>query len=287
MVRFFLVTFLFLCLQPFEVSKSAYASKEAKRTAFIEGCLKGAKSSRFESVVKKNLESNGWPTASIELHFKYQTEVVKNINVLEKICMDSSHIILNNQALLAKINRETKQNEGISETAIKMVFQGFRKYFVSGVNRLPFNQLAPYFAFTYSIFNQMPQQLCRQMWSGRLNQDMNKFLLSIQGHLPIETQANYLNLTKKAIFAEINNSPPISVIDNTEVGEIGQKFGDYLTEYSLKYDNPYQLALILNNMAEGTDKEYCDVGKLYYGALLSMPGSDGDKARKLIINGLM
>ena len=287
MVRFILVTFLFLCLQPFEVTKPAYASKEADQTAFIKGCLMGAKSSRFDSLVKKNLETNGWPTASIELHFKYQTEVVKNISVLEKICMDSSHIILNNQVLMAKINRETKQNEGISETAIKMLSQGVTKYFASGVNRLPFNELAPYFDFTYSIFNQMPQQLCRQLWSGRLNQDMNKFLLSIQGHLPIQTQANYLNLAKKAIFAEINNFPSISVIDNSEVGEIEQKFGDYLTEYSLKYDNPYKLALILNNLAQGTDKEYCDVGKLYYGALFSMPGSDGDRARKLIINGLM
>ena len=287
MVRYFLVIFLFLCLQPFEVSKSAYASKEANRVAFIEGCLKGAKSSRFESAVKKNLESNGWPTASIELHFKYYTEVLKNINVIEKVCIDASHIILNNQSLVAKINREAKQNEGISETGIKMMFQSITKYFVSGVNRLPFNQLEPYFDFTYLIFNQIPQQLCRQMWSGSLNQDMNEFLLLIQGHLPIETQTNYLNMAKKAIFAEIYNSTPISVIDYFEASEIEEKFGNYLTEYFLKYDNPYKLALILNNLAQGTDKEYCDVGKLYYGALLSMPGSYGDRARKLIINGLM
>lgn len=286
MVRFFLVTFLFLCLDPFEVSKPAYASKEANRTAFIKGCLMSGKSSRLNLLAKKYLESYGWPAASIELHFKFQTEVLKNIKVLERMCRDLSQITLNNKVLITKINKEI-QNDGISETTIKTLFQNSQRYFASGVNRLPFNQLAPYFDFTFSIFNQMPQQLCRQMWSGSLNQDMHKFLLSIQGHLPIETQANYLNLTKNAIFAEINNSPPISVIDNSEVGEIGQKFGDYLTEYSLKYDNPYQLALILNNMAEGTDKEYCDVGKLYYGALLSMPGSDGDKARKLIINGLM
>lgn len=287
MVRFFLVTFLFLCLQPFEVSKPAYASKEANRTASIKGCLMGAKSSRFASLVKNNLESNGWPAASVELHFKYQTEFVKNINVLERMCVDLSQILLNNEVLMAQINKEAKQNDGISETSIKILFQMFTKYFASGVKRLPSNQLAPYFDFTYSIFNQMPQQLCRQMLSGSLNQDMNSFLLSIQGHLPIETQANYLNLLKSAIFAEINNSPPVSVIDNFEASELNQKFGDYLTEYSLKFDNPYKLAQLLNNLVQGTDEEYCDAGRLYFGALFTMRGHDGDRMRKLIIDGLM
>lgn len=286
MVRFLLVSFLFLCLQPFEVSRPAYASKEANRSAFIKGCLMSAKSSRFDSLVKNNLESNGWSAASVELHFKYQTEVVKNINVLERLCRDLSQIILNNEVLMVQINKEVKQNDGISETSIKMLYQNFTKYFVSGIQRIPSNQLAPYFDFTYSIFNQMPQQLCKQMLSGRLNQEMNSFLLSIQGHLPIETQANYLNLVKNAIFAEINNSPPVSVIDNFEASELNQKFGDYLTEYSLKFDNPYKLAQVLNNLVQGTDEEYCDVGRLYYGALLSMPGRDGDRARKLIINGM-
>jgi len=125
------------------------------------------------------------------------------------------------------------------------------------------------------------------MLSGSLNQDMNSFLLSIQGHLPIETQANYLNLLKSAIFAEINNSPPVSVIDNFEASELNQKFGDYLTEYSLKFDNPYKLAQLLNNLVQGTDEEYCDAGRLYFGALFTMRGHDGDRMRKLIIDGLM
>jgi hypothetical protein len=86
------------------------------------------------------------------------------------------------------------------------------------------------------------------MLSGSLNQDTNSFLLSIQGHLSIETHANYLNLVKSAIFAEINNSPPVSVIDNFEAGELNQKFGDYLREYSLKFDNSYKLSQLLNNL---------------------------------------
>tara|TARA_B110001452_G_scaffold92747_1_gene76502 strand:+ start:360 stop:494 length:135 start_codon:yes stop_codon:yes gene_type:complete len=44
---------------------------------------------------------------------------------------------------------------------------------------------------------------------------------------------------------------------------------------------------MLNNLEQGTDEEYCDLGRMYYGALKSNPGRDGDRARKLIIDSLM
>ena len=288
MFRFFLIIFLFFCLQPFEVSKPALAYKEVDRKYFIKGCLDSAMSSKFEPFVKNSLNAHGWPANSVELHFKYQTEVMKNLNVLETLCEDASQIVLNNKELMMQINKEVKQNYGISKTAIKIMFQLVTKHFASGLKRLPINQLAPYFDFTYAIYNQMPVRLCRELLNGGLNQNMNSFMLSIQGHLPIDTQAKYLTLAKNAIFAKINNSPLVTVIDKFEASALEEKFTDYLTEYSLKFNNRYKLGqLLFNNLAQGTDEEYCDAGKLYYGALFSMPGRDGDRVRRLFIDRLM
>ncbi len=263
------------------------ASDTAESVALMQGCIDGAKSKRFDSTVKETLSLNGWPPTAVELHFKYQSEVILTPPVLRRLCKDLTMAVAQDKALVDQINQETSQNGGLSKISLQIMYQSVTRLFAVGLKRLPSDQLKPYFELTEAMFNQMPRGFCADLWLQNPSPDFNQLMLSTQGLLPIEIQKRYLNLVNNAVFAEVNNWPPVTVVEGAEAAQLNSVFGDHLTDYSSRFTNPYKLALMLNNVEQGTDEEYCDLGRMYYGALKSIPGRDGDRARKLIIDSLM
>lgn len=269
------------------VSATTPQDDEVYEAAFIQGCIDGANSKQFLPMINEILDLNGWPPAAVELHFKYRIEVILNPLVLRRLCTDASMVVLQNEALVEKANQEARQNGGLSETSVKIMYQAITQIFAGGLKRLPSDQLQPYFELTEAMFNQMPIGFCANLWLQDPSPDINQLMLTTQGLLPLETQRRYLNLVKNAVYAEVNNSPPITTVDRAEAAQVESVFGNYLTDYSSRFTNPLKLALMLNGLEQGTNEEYCDLGRLYFGALKSMPGRDGDRARKLIIDSLM
>ena len=267
--------------------KQSVALDNAEQAAFVQGCIDGANSKPFYPMIKETLALNGWPPAAVELHLKYQSEVIFNPLVLRRLCKETSMIVSPNEALLDQIDQEARQNGGLSETSVKIMYQAVARLFAGGLKRLPLDQLKPYFELTEAMFNQIPPGVCANLWIQDQSPDFNQLMLTTQGLLPLEIQKRYLNMVNQAIYAEVNNSPPVSKVDRVEAARIESVFGNYLTDYSSRFTNPLKLALMLNGLEQGTNEEYCDLGRFYYGALNSMPGRDGDRARKLIIDSLM
>lgn len=203
------------------------------------------------------------------------------------MCQDVSIIVSQNTALVDQINQEARQNSGLSETALKIMYKTITQIFAYGLKRLPSDQLKPYFELTEAMFNQMPGGFCASLWLQDPSLDFYQMMLTTQGLLPLEIQERYLNMVNRAVYAEVNHWPPISEVDAVEAAQIESVFGNYLTDYSTRFTNPLKLALMLNGLEQGTNEEYCDLGRFYFGALNSMPSPDGDRARKLVIDSLM
>lgn len=283
---FMYVFFAFGLYFTFNINQSV-ASVSNQSAAFMQGCMDGAKSKRFYPLIKETLSLNGWPQEAVELHFKYQSEVILNPLILERLCKEMTAYVAKNASLVEQINEEADRSGGVSATAIQFMYQTVTNLFAGGLRRLSSDQLAPYFELTEALFNQMPTGFCADLWLQNSSPDFNQLMLSTQGLLPLEIQKRYLKLVNAAVFAEVKNWPPVSRVEQWEAARLDGVFGDHLTEYGSRFSNPYKLALMLNNLEQGTDEEYCDLGRLYYGALMTMPGRDGDRARKMIIDSLV
>ena len=259
----------------------------AEKQAFVQGCLNGVKSGRFDDMARQNLIQYGWPEASINLQAEYQLETIKHPLVMARYCDDLLDLIAEDNRLLTIINQESDKNDGLSSTAIKIGYQLITRYFASGLKRLSSGDLLPYFEFTHAMFDNVSPTVCAQLWSEDENIDYNQIMLSTQGFLPIGIQKRYLDLVKGAVLAEVKGWPPVSVIGDWEVRNLEVSFGDHLTSVSGQTSDPMRLAMLLNKLVEGKPKEYCELGRWYYGAIITFPGRDGDRLRKAIADGLL
>lgn len=58
------------------------------------------------------------------------------------------------------------------------------------------------------------------LWLQNPSPKFNRLMLSTQGLLPIEIQKRYLNLVNNAVFAEVNNWPPVTAVEGAEAAQL-------------------------------------------------------------------
>ena len=190
---------------------------------------------------------------------------------------DLVNIIVNEEAIV-----------GYSETAVNLGYQLITGYFGSGMKRISSNELKPYFDFTYELFNVLEPELCGKFWRPNASDtiDLLQVLAKYQGLISLEVQKQYLEMSRKAVLAEVTNRPSVTTIEESEARKLDAFVGNWLMQYSEEFSEPYRLGLMLNGQLVGTPEEYCELGRFYYGALATAPGRDGDRARKYIADSL-
>lgn len=255
---------------------------------FIAGCLHGINSTNYEEQAK--LQTKDFSPAVQSAALRYNSTVVKSKEGSKILCNDLYSMTLMDPLLVSTVERETELN-GTSETAMRKSFELSMGYFIQGLKRLKGEETIPFFEFNKHLFGNISPEGCAAMITGKFSQPdyiekLPETIKQAQMVINDETQVAYYEMAQKAVIAEFEGKQHIRPIGRSELIEVEEKFGRHLLEYGERTMTPEKLQVVAHIMmgkAAASDKDYCDFGILYFGALASMSGAAGDKIRKVYI----
>ena len=278
MRTFFWSIFLFLTI----IYQANADDQNDYKEAYLDGCTTALKSREFKESFVSFAEAY---SAQIEqIYQQYYEAVLKNKNFIDRLCDDSFEIVRKDPELQKRLRLEAGNPKQPSRAALDMNMQLVNSYMFGGFTRINGEDLKPYFSFTKSLFEVANPLICRMLLVGDFQTDalsMSNFLIEAQNKISFPINDNYLNLVQRSLLAELDGLIPKTDIDENFASKFEQKFGDYMFKYSASFPNAERIALMMTGQIQGNNEEYCDWGKLYFGAFETMPGADGDRAREL------
>ena len=281
-LRAALVTTIWLC---FTLASPSFA---LDRQEFISGCLAGIKSKEYMAVAKKSID--GFSKAVAQAALRYNTAIINTGNGAVVMCNDMYAMAVREPATMAKIRKELKEH-GVSKTGTGIAFELTSGYFRNGLKRLDSASLTPYFSLNQELFPVLKPKFCKPFILGTFS-DPNAIrafsseMIRAQKYIRDEVQIAYYLMAEKAIKAEFEGGSGNKAIGREELLGIDDIFGEYLFAYGQAMFSKQRLeimAQVLLGKSDLPEKDYCEFGHFYYGALASMPGPDGDKMRKFFI----
>jgi hypothetical protein len=258
--------------------------KDSEKMAFTDGCSSAMLSERSRKLAFSQFESLDEELRV--LHEEHYYLLVNNKKFRARICDDAAALVLKNPLLREQIGIEGKFKNSFSRTAVDMQQQIMNGYFEQGIKRLNGKITLPYFSFKKSNFVNADPFFCKLMMAGAgdLALDavsLKKFLMDQQNNISVQTTKNYLKLAREAMLLVVNEQGLNIAFESEEAKAVEEAFGDYLIKYAASFENAEKLAYIFTGQIQGTNEEYCDLGRLYYGALKTMPQNAGKKIREL------
>jgi len=256
---------------------------DGQRDAFIMGCKDAITPKNMVSQISRLTDLGG---DLRNIYHNHSSFLSSNEKFKETICSDLGDIIIEQPDLLAKVLLESNDSKEFSRTASDLQAQLLNEYTSLGLRRMNGASTIPYFSYLKDSFIGADPLLCRLLMvgAGDLASDsysLQSLLLKQQQKMTSERVRNYLELTRAAIDVIVNDIGENISLTSTDEITAGEEFGDYLFKYSASFKNAERLANMLSGNIQGTNKEYCDLGRLYYGALKTMPAPFGDRAREL------
>ena len=253
-----------------------------ERNAFIKGCYNAVNTQNMFLVLTQEVELTSELTTIYQNHFN---EVVTNKQLLLKTCGDTADIVLADPILLEKLDLESDNRKSFSRTASDIHHQIINRYMTLGLRRMDGAFTIPYFSYLKDSFIDANPFSCKLIMTGAGDLAADSFsiqalVLEQQKKMLSKKVENYLALSRQSMNVAVSDIGEDISFTSTELAAISEEFGNYLFDYSVSFKNAERLANILVGNIQGTNEEYCDLGRLYYGALKTMPGPSGDRVRE-------
>jgi len=143
-----------------------------------------------------------------------------------------------------------------------------------------------YLTYITSIIHRATDAECKAIMSGK--DEFGKAELRLLAELGRQGFSDYLALTRRAIFAELNNSP-LKVVPSKVESEAGQKsFDNFFTQKLALLSEPEQLRIYtaIANLEAANEKDSCDGYYAIFKAAIDLGGLPGDWQRRTLINSL-
>jgi len=238
---------------------------------------------RDEAWINKTVDSYGFTGDHKKVMKEHMYEIYRKDDVIKYMVKE-----MNNAGLLNEKNYDKNRNATSlgTEFGLTVVDSAVTR----GMSRLNADDQKRYIEFMYLLTSVATPRECKLMITANkenLTTTEESFLTQrAMRRMRADDVRNYLRLSRKALFSEINQTPLVREATTSEK-EFGEKaFAVVLEKNLLAHKDGVKLASAMMDLDKATDVDACESIKLLFKSMLQIKGLPGEWQIKAFINQL-
>lgn len=269
----------------------AFSETDIFEKDFIKGCLEGIGSVKGEQI--RNLMASGASEQLLELHSNSIDALIASYTYRKIICSDALEYVQENPEILPNFITE----QPLSISAFNIMYNLQNSYMIAGMKAMDGASLATYFEYNAALYEALQAPYCKLFATADLsNQESVVYEATIeaQSKMDLNIIKKLLDFSTRAInkFVQsrddgenISSSQPL-IYDLVQQEQLEMKFYEHVYNRSTDISETINLFYILEGQRQGTNEDYCKASSVYFDAIATMPGKEGNLYRELVLHNM-